>query len=384
MDRGAAGRHPYLIAFGLSFGVMIALGLARFAYALVLPAMRADLGWTYAQAGTVNAGNAVGYLVGALVAAPLMRLNTRLTFAFGAVLTALALLVTGASSGFAWLLALRFLSGVTGALAFIAGGALASHVAAGAGRSAVLVGLTFAGGGLGILASGVALPGLLESGWRWPSAWALMGAVAFAASVPAVLAARLAPEPPRAVSTARLADARVLVPDAVAYFLFAVGYIAYMTFAVAFLRETGRGTLEVSAFWAVLGVSSAATPFVWGGFVGRARGGRALSVLLGVLTLAALLPLASTATPVMLASAALFGAFLAVPGCVTAIARRHLEPASWGTAIALLTVVFAAGQIVGPVGAGVLADGLGGLASSLVWSAAMTALGAFVALWQRA
>ena len=62
-------------------GPAIGLGLGRFAYALLLPAMRLDLGWSYAQAGAINTANAFGYLIGALAAAPLAaRLGTSVRF----------------------------------------------------------------------------------------------------------------------------------------------------------------------------------------------------------------------------------------------------------------------------------------------------------------
>ena len=63
----AAQRFPTLmLAAGLSLGSAIALGLARFAYALLLPSMKLDLGWSFAQAGAMNTANALGYLLGAL------------------------------------------------------------------------------------------------------------------------------------------------------------------------------------------------------------------------------------------------------------------------------------------------------------------------------
>ena len=64
---------PTWVIFGLSMGPAIALGLARFAYALLLPSMRADLGWSFADAGAMNTANAAGYLIGALVAAHIGR-----------------------------------------------------------------------------------------------------------------------------------------------------------------------------------------------------------------------------------------------------------------------------------------------------------------------
>ena len=36
------------LALALSMGAAISLGLARFAYGLLLPVMRTDLGWSYA------------------------------------------------------------------------------------------------------------------------------------------------------------------------------------------------------------------------------------------------------------------------------------------------------------------------------------------------
>src|SRR5262249_39432284 len=57
----------------LALAPAIGVGIARFAYSLLLPDMRASLGWTYAAAGFMNTVNAAGYLVGAIIAAVMMR-----------------------------------------------------------------------------------------------------------------------------------------------------------------------------------------------------------------------------------------------------------------------------------------------------------------------
>jgi len=36
-----------VLALALSLGAAVSLGITRFAYALLLPPMRADLGWSY-------------------------------------------------------------------------------------------------------------------------------------------------------------------------------------------------------------------------------------------------------------------------------------------------------------------------------------------------
>ena len=60
---------PMWSAAGLAAGPLVGLGFARFAYALLLPAMASHLAWSLATAGAMNTANGVGYLVGALVAA---------------------------------------------------------------------------------------------------------------------------------------------------------------------------------------------------------------------------------------------------------------------------------------------------------------------------
>lgn len=49
----------------------------------------------------------------------------------------------------------------------------------------------------------------------------------------------------------------------VGYTVFGAGYIAYMTFIVAYLQAGGAGTVEVSAFWVVLGVAAIGGGFGW-------------------------------------------------------------------------------------------------------------------------
>src|SRR5512133_3825790 len=60
------------LALALSLGAAVSLGITRFAYALLLPPMRADLHWSYTMAGAMNTANALGYLLGALLTPRLM------------------------------------------------------------------------------------------------------------------------------------------------------------------------------------------------------------------------------------------------------------------------------------------------------------------------
>ena len=168
------------------------------------------------------------------------------------------------------------------------------------------------------------------------------------------------------------------------YLLFGVGYIGYMTFVIALLRERGVAPGEVTLFYTLLGLAVVASARIWAGLLTRARAGGALALLTGLLGVATVLPALTRAWPVVMASGVLFGAvFLSVVASTTAFVRHNLPPQQWATGISAFTIVFAAGQIVGPTVVGWVADGPGGLAHGLLYSAAALCLGCVLALRQK-
>nr|WP_256488418.1 YbfB/YjiJ family MFS transporter [Deinococcus sp. HSC-46F16] len=367
----------------LSLGGAVALGFARFAYALILPAMRADLGWSFTLAGALNAANAAGYLVGALAATRVAgRLGLPLTFAGGMVLTALALLLTALVGAPAAVLTLRLAAGVGGALVFVSGGSLAAlAVRAHPARSALLLGVFYGGAGLGILLSALGLPPLLAAG-DWRAAWAGLGAASLLALGVAWPALRGEGGVGGAARSSAPAPLAPLGWALAAYACFGVGYIAYMTFVVAFLRSVGEEHL-VTVFWAVLGLAVIVSPAVWGRPATVLPGARAMGVQLLTLAVGATLPLLSTHPAALLLSGLLFGgSFLAVVTFTTVLTRRVLPEGAWGAGIAAFTVVFAAGQTLGPLLTGALSDTAGGLRLGLGASAAVLGLGAVLA-WRQ-
>ena len=166
--------------------------------------------------------------------------------------------------------------------------------------------------------------------------------------------------------------------------MFGLGYIGYMTFVVTLLREHGLAGLTITAFYVLLGLGVVASSWIWAGLLQRQRGGVPLAVLNGLLAVATVLPVASPHPVVVFASGALFGAvFLSLVASTTALVRHNLPAAEWASGIAAFTIVFAAGQIVGPSLVGLVADARGGLATGFVLSAALLVLGALFASRQR-
>lgn len=88
---------------------------------------------------------------------------------------------------------------------------------------------------------------------------------------------------------------------------------------------------------------------------------------------------------VVILSGIVFGdVSLSVAASTTALVLHNLPPGAWGAGIGAFTVIFAAGQIVGPTVVGWIADGPGGLPRGLIYSAMALWVGAALAWRQRA
>ena len=378
--------HPLRTALALGLAAAISLGLARFAYALLLPSMRADLGWSYFTAGAMNTVNAAGYLVGAL-AAPrvLARWDARRVMLLGSAFAALLLAAHGLVRSDASLYTLRLLCGVASAAGFVSGGLLAARLAAAPGvRPGLVLGLYYGGTGVGIVAATLGTPGL-----AWQPSWAGLGVLAALATWLMARGTRSlrgsAAGPQAGVTAPRLRmPLTPYAPALAGYALFGLGYIGYMTFSVTLLREQGLGSGVVTAFYALLGLGVIASSWLWAGLLQRQRGGVPMALLNTLLALATALPVFSRSLPAVLTSGALFGCvFLSVVASTTALVRHNAPPAAWASGISAFTIVFAGGQILGPSIVGLVADGPGGLSRGLLLSAVALLTGAALAALQK-
>ena len=150
------------------------------------------------------------------------------------------------------------------------------------------------------------------------------------------------------------------------YFLFGAGYIAYMTFMIAYVRDAGGGAVAQSAFWCLLGVSAFVTPWLWRGVLARDSGGLSTAIILGVNAVGAALPLFGHSALLLTVSALVFGvSFFAIVGSTTAFVRFNYPPAAWPNGIAAMTIAFGIGQTLGPTAVGAITDAFGSLSYAL-------------------
>jgi len=390
---------PYLrLALALSLGAAVSLGITRFAYGLLLPPMRDDLLWSYALAGGMNTANAVGYLIGALATPYLLRRwSPSILLMWGAVGASLFMALSGFFVAVWPLMAQRLLAGVASAVVFIAGGLLAARLGARqTQRSGLLLGLYYGGTGIGIVLSALLVPVVLQWAQAQPHAWAwawwCLALVCVLATLVLVWPARVlghweSANPTHAASAAAVPtfQPRRMGFALAGYTGFGVGYIGYMTFVIALLREQGASPSVITVFYAALGLAVVLGSRIWAGLLDRHSDGQAIGRLNALLGAATLIPALTAQPQMLLLSGVVFGAvFLSVVASTTAFVRHNLPPALWGVGISAFTIVFAAGQIVGPTVVGFIADGPGGLERGLVFSAVALWVGSALAFRQRA
>lgn len=244
------------------------VGLARFAYTALMPQMVLAGWFTGEQVAYLGAANLLGYLIGALAAAPLAE-------RFGAVrvLVACWMAVTLSFAGcsfdqpmpafFVW----RLVSGIAGATLMVLGPSVAMSATPIA-RRAALGPLMFSGIGVGALLSATLVPTLAQQSLA--AVWWGLAAVCAAALWWGWRNARHLPAPQPMVFTPGT-SAQAAAPAVVwsvpvilvfaAYTTDAFGFVPHTVFWVDYLaRELDMGAGYASTQWAFFGLGAVAGP----------------------------------------------------------------------------------------------------------------------------
>jgi len=337
---------------------LVGVGLARFAYTPLVPAL-IEGGWFIAsEAAYLGAANFLGYLAGALAIRWLPPGLSQVAVLRGAMLLAAATFLACAFPlSFAWYAGWRFLAGFSGGLLMVlAAAAVLPQVPAE--RRGLAGGVIYTGVGVGIALSGTLVPPLVAWGLR--EAWLAFGLVALV-----LMALAWSHWPPRGAARAEaLAPGGGKGPLAgfaglyVGYALNALGLVPHMLFLVDFVaRGLDRGLAAGAGYWVLFGIGASVGPVLTGRVGDRLGFSRAIRLGFFVQAAAVLVPTLSQDWPALAVSSLVVGAF--TPGIVPLFLGRTQELArasgaspavAWGYA----TAAFAFGQAVGAYAASLL------------------------------
>ena len=360
------------------FSLILALGVARFAYTPLLPLMQQQAGLGVAAAGWLAAINYAGYLSGALIASRIssLVLKDRL-YRVGMVLAIASTLVMGLSTNvMVWALS-RYVAGLTSAAAMLLGtGLIMNWLIRHNHRSEM--GIHFAGIGLGI--AGCAGAVMLFTPWLdWREQWFAFTALGCVLLVPAL---RWLPPPDTSGLTTsgnKLQDKppsplylRVFMA---AYFCAGFGYVVSVTFIVAIVNQlpdlAGWGNLVFLA----IGLGAAPACINWD-LIARRTGDLNALILAAVLqVLGILLPvLVPGLWSAMLGSLLFGGTFIGMVSLVLSMAGRYY-PTMPAKMMGKMTLSYGVAQIIGPALTGMIGAQFGSYNAGLYVAASVMVLG---------
>lgn len=396
-------KHPLVCAFALALGAAISLGISRFGYTLFLPLMMDDLQWNYFVSGSMNTANAIGYLVGALTFNEVgKRARLHQIFLWATFATVVLIALTGCWTTVNSIFLMRFLVGLTSTWVFVSGGALAANVGIRhAQKSGLILGIYYGGVGFGIVLSSL-LVREIENTARvfgyshpWQYAWWGMALVALLFWIILYLPVKTLRFPIILAHAQERISLRETLPMNLGYFLYGIGYIGYMTFSVALVREIGLAGKELDFFYGLLGLLVMLSSRIWSKKLDQKKDGAVLGWVNLVLAVACFIPIGialfgnsagiqTWQVMLMYLSATLFGSSVVTAvSATTAFVKHNFPQEDWIYGIRLFTIIFAIGQIIGPTMVGYLSDITGSLGVGLLFSGIVLLLGSYVAFLQR-
>jgi len=371
--------HPWQVLTGGICGLVLTIGLARFAYTPLLPSLQIQTGLTDAAAGGLAAINYAGYMSGALAATWIDDVRWR-HWLYSAGLW-MALVTVAAMALTTWMPAwalIRYIGGLCGATGMLLGSGLVLGWLMRQGRRPEL-GLYFIGLGLGIVVSALGAWGLSQVWPTWSDQWLAFAALGLVFFVPAWK--WRPPVPPQVVLSHDAAAATGLGSRRWAwtmlssYFAAGWGFVISATFTVAIVERepalAGQGPLA----WAMVGMAAMPAVFIWDLVARRVGDKRALLLAFGLQTLSVMLPAMSGDLWAALAGAVGYGAtFIGIVSMTLALVGRR-APNNPGKAMAKLTLSYGAAQMLAPVVAGYMAQTTGTFKGALWLTAGVMAAG---------
>lgn len=368
----------YLI--GGVFALMIAMGIGRFSYTVILPYMQEASGFSRATAGYLASSNYLGYLIGALVVGRLSIEQKRVPFLqVGLIISMLTTIFMGFTETIIIWYVLRFISGVMSAFIFVVIASLVLDQLADNNKSH-LSGLFYSGVGIGIAISAI-IVSPIHAIFKWNGTWIALALMCVLLFVFIALFIKPIPHSKKqwgnqSIPVPKMPPKSWLKWLIVAYSLEGLGYIVTGTFIVSIAQESTSFHGNAALVWFVAGLAAIPSCIICSKLSQRFGYVKILLISMVVQAVGIALPALATNTITLYLSAFIFGAtFMGITTIVTTLAR-HIVPVNSHQILGYLTASYALGQMVGPTVAGVLANSTNSYQYSLVGAATVVIIGA--------
>ena len=358
-------------------GMIVTIGIARFAYTPMIPEMARGIALSESVAGYLATANYAGYLAGAFLIARIQRMQLKVRLYRLGLVTAIVTTVSMAYTEQAsiWYL-LRFLSGLSSSAGVLLGAGLLMHWLLQRNQKGEL-GIFFSGLGGGIVLTAL-ISELISTRIPWDTQWIIYGMAALVLALPAWRwmpdnrenkAGLPAPQesPPD--------DGRFMMVLQSAYFCAGVGYVVSATFLVAIAQSTPQLAASSNLIWLLVGISAAAGCWLWDLY--QRIVGEWPAMLLAYLlnTASILMLLAQSHIWLVMLSAVIYGAsFIGIVSMTLALVGRRF-PENPSRPMSKLTFSYGLAQMLAPAITGFLAERQGNYEQGLQLTALVMVAG---------
>jgi predicted MFS family arabinose efflux permease len=372
------------LAIGGGATLLVGMGIGRFSYTPLIPAIILDGALTEAEAGYVGAFNLGGYLIGALLVPMLRRRFRTVPVLKAALLISLLCLVASIFPlGFLWLVFWRTLVGVTVAVLMIYSLALVT-TSVPSNRLGKATGVVFTGVGVAILMSGTLVPALLQFGLA--AAWAglaVVGAIGVLIGWWGLAPAREVPEPEKGPPPPfDLVSSRLVLAQG----LFAIGLVPHSIYWVDYVaRGLELGIGQGGVQWVLVGIGAVGGTYLCGLLADRIGFAAALVLVFAVLAVGIVLPVLFPTSLVLIVSSLIFGAQPGLSAVISGRARQLVGARDMAHVWRRMVLSVGISQTVGGYVLVALFNATGSYTPVFLIGGAAMAMGAVLSLpiWQR-
>lgn len=380
MKRSNRRIHKGWIVLAITvLNIFACLGLARFSFAVILPAMKDGSMLTITQAGLAASAMFFGYMASALLTGKLVhRYQEKKVIIVSMVFIVIGMLVCATANQF-WLVYLSCMIMGAGSGA----GNITSLGVAGkwftASQRGKALGVTNSGSGLGMVFSGFVLPFVLlfnAEGWRF--GWGILALCVICIIVINIL---FLVESPEKLNVKPIGGAKkesrfqtgsefkiydvyrnkYIFILGMVYFTWGFSYLIFSTFFVDYaIAEVNIAMEAAGSLFAIAGLSSIISGFIWGSISDRF--GRMLTLFLIFFIQSLLLTafaLTSSFSGLLIETIGYALTLWAVPTVIVAAVNDMTTTAKVPLAIGFITLFFGIGQWISPMLTGSMVENIG-------------------------
>jgi len=371
----------------IAAGAAVAQSFGRFAYGLLLPAIRDDLAISNTLAGLIGAANVGAYLLGTLfVAWATSHYRLLSVLRLGLMLSTTGLLLAAVAPSPLLLAAALFLSGIGGACVWIPSPMIASD-ALPASQRGLAIGLMGSGIGIGVIFVSI-LGGSLRSSQgdhAWSSVYLTMAAIGLAILLGVLFMVRHQQARPTGGGGfggfGALKRMQGWLPLIFSYATFGFIYLLVLGFLTSRLEDDSAwSSLEAATAFTLMGFA-----MIFGGpaFVAlatRISTRLALAIAFALWPIFVFIVLMGAYIPTLMACIGLGFLFSGLPSLITLYVVENATPKDYGPSFAAATLAFGLAQTISPAVGGSLADISGSFTWVFLVSGTMGILGFIAAL----